>query len=317
MDTSPFISIIMPAYNCERFIAEAIESIQKQTHANWELLIGDDGSTDQTRHIAQSFAAKDQRIKVLQRDENVGYLQTCNELFEKCKGDLITFQDADDWSLPERLSRQVSQFLEDPRLGICGTWARYFDVNGKKSRTKCPAVTDKEIRENIFSANQFCGASVMIRKDVLLKVGKYRLFFDRIGNEDYDWTMRIVEKFNACNISEFLYCVRLVPGSISKNPDSPYKFFSGKLAVFLAMERKQFGKDSLDFSPPALLNAFVATLEKPFLDDPSKIFREAAFTNFHAGLKKQSLQYGWRACKTRPLKILNWKVFIDLLIKSI
>jgi len=317
MNNQPLVSIIMPAFNAEKYIAEAIESIISQTYTNWELLIADDGSADNTQQIISEYEKKESRIKTNHNSENIGYLRTCNKLFKLCKGDYITFQDADDWSDPNRIKKQLNVFLKDASLGICGTWAKYYNLEGAIIKDKITETEHEGISTKILERSQFCGASIMIKREVIDKVGVYKDFFHRIGNEDYDWSMRIVEQFKAANIPEFLYNVRVTTGSVSKRIGSCRKFFSDKIAVFLALERLTYDCDSLNSNSQALLNKYIESLEEPFIKDKSKKFREAAFTNYHSKLYKQSIGYAWLAVKKRPLKLINWKSLIAILLKSI
>lgn len=106
------VSVIMPSYNCEKFIAESIESVQAQTYTNWELLIVDDRSTDSSMQIAQEYASKDKRIKVFQNFENSGAAISRNYALRESKGKWIAFLDSDDLWLPEKLEKQIN-FMED------------------------------------------------------------------------------------------------------------------------------------------------------------------------------------------------------------
>ena len=101
------VSILMPAYNTAPFIAEAIESILTQTFTDFELLIADDASTDNTFEIARVFLEKDRRIKVFKHPENLGFVGNKNFLLKQASGDYIAWQDSDDISYPERIKVQM------------------------------------------------------------------------------------------------------------------------------------------------------------------------------------------------------------------
>lgn len=314
----PLVSIIMPVYNAFNYIETAINSILAQTYKNWELLILDDFSRDGTLHKIESFR-RDIRVSIYKNKHNIGYLKSCNKLFSLAKGDLITFQDADDWSDPQRIASQVEVFDKNPNIGICGTWAKYYTGDGKPFKEKKPAIDHDTILERIYNESQFCGASIMIKREVLQTAGYYKVFFDRIGNEDYDWSMRIIEQYQATNIPEFLYNVRVVKGSVSKKLGNHRKFFSNKTAVFLAMERQRYGMDSLNVQDSVQntpLDFYLRELDTPYLADPSKKYREASFVNFYAGIFNQSLVYALLAIKTKPFKLINWKAFIAVLLKG-
>ena len=110
----PRLTVIMPAYNAEEFLEESISSILNQTYSDFELLIGDDGSTDRTMEIIQSFC--DDRIIVMRNEKNLGIPCTLNRLIKASKGEYIARQDSDDISLPKRLEKQVDFLDKNPEI---------------------------------------------------------------------------------------------------------------------------------------------------------------------------------------------------------
>src|SRR6187401_56380 len=119
MKNGPLVSVIVPAFNCEGFILEAIESIVNQTYPNVEILVCDDASTDRTWSNLQGIG--DSRLKLFRNVENVGVVPTKNFLLSKAKGEFIVFQDADDSSHPRRIEKLLQQFNEDPELAACAS----------------------------------------------------------------------------------------------------------------------------------------------------------------------------------------------------
>lgn len=120
------VSIIMPAYNAAPYISESIQSVLAQTYQNWELIIVDDGSKDETFAIAQSYAQKDGRIKAIQQP-NAGASAARNRAFELSKGDFVKYFDADDLLNPEALEAQVNLALKNPGCIISGKWGRFYN----------------------------------------------------------------------------------------------------------------------------------------------------------------------------------------------
>lgn len=240
---SPKISIIMPAYNCEKHIAKAIESILSQEFSDFELLITDDASTDGTWGVINSYS--DQRIYTNKNKYNLGYLKTCNSLFNQCRGDFIAFQDADDWSHSKRLLKQLRFLTEYPEVSLVGVFCVL--VYGKSIQiVKKYPVNSEEIRLllNKGLTSLFCGATIMFRKKVLTKIGTYREFFDRIGSEDIDWYIRAIENFQTGNIPEPLYYYRQHPSSISKTKTlNPFKPLSTDFAYAFFIQRRLYSRD--------------------------------------------------------------------------
>ena len=256
------VSIILPVYNCERFVAQSINSIISQSYHHWELLICDDGSTDASYNILTQF--KDKRIRLFKNERNQGSLLTRNLLLHESKGEYITFQDADDLSEPERIISQLAVFT-DPEMMLCGTWARYFINTRTVSIKKTPADW-ADIKEYYKTKNPFCSASIMFRRKVIEELGVLRKYFFDKGNYDYDFTSRIVERYRSCNIQKSLYNVRILPDSNSRhiNCDRPLKFESHKIVQFLIEERETKLRDSLMSGDLALLKNLEETLLEPY-----------------------------------------------------
>ena len=116
-DNQPLVSIIMPVYNCEKYISEAIESVLSQSYQNWELLIVDDGSTDHSPEIIDRYAQKDVRIQSF-HNKNEGVSAARNFALSKISGELVTFIDSDDVYHPDRLQRMASVFENHPACDI-------------------------------------------------------------------------------------------------------------------------------------------------------------------------------------------------------
>ena len=122
------VSVIIPAYNCQGILGEALQSILHQTHEDLEILVADDGSKDRTKSVIDSFS--DKRIRTFHNDVNIGYLQTVNNLLNRATGDYITFQDADDWSDTSRIGLQL-RAIESDKVDACGTAIYYTNLRGK------------------------------------------------------------------------------------------------------------------------------------------------------------------------------------------
>lgn len=244
---TPLVSVIMSAYNVEKYIEGAVRSLLDQTYQNLEIVIADDGSTDSTRAIIDSI--DDSRIKKFHNESNLGLLVTWNKLLPLTQGPYITFQDGDDSSLPQRIECLVKFLESNPEVGLCGTnFIRYFGGWGLYQVSNYP-LTDADIRTEIKAGNvPFNGTRVMIRRQVYLKVGGFREFFKGLAAEDFDWILRISEKFQVANIPDVLYEYRYFKRSASKNSlESPTeRIFVSKIILFLADQRHKYGYDSID-----------------------------------------------------------------------
>lgn len=208
----PLVSVIIPCYNVEEYIERAVTSILTQTYKNLEIWIIDDASTDSTLEKINSFS--DERIRVVPFAENTQKVGAVNEVLKKVSGDYIAFQDADDWSAPERLDLQLNQFIKDPQLGICFTNYRYVG-----SRTFLPgkiSLTNDELKNEFLNFNHNrietsptnC-PTMMISREALNKTGGYDPYFSGRVAEDIQWIYRILKDFKGITLGRQLYNYRL------------------------------------------------------------------------------------------------------------
>lgn len=306
------VSVIMPVFNNEKFVAKAIESILNQTHQNFELLIADDGSNDESKKIIDSF--NDPRIRTFHNEKNMGALFTWNKLFEICDGEFITFQDADDVSDISRLEKQVSKFYEIIDLGICGTYATYVNENDMYLRTKTLPVTHKEIYRSLEKNHQFCGASIMITKKVLQDVGGYPEYFHRIGGEDYYWSAMIAEKYLSCNIPEPLYIVTATDDSISRNIKNVKQLIVFDMVRKLIADVRNGKANWIKEDIKPIINQYENELMKPYLNDKSLVYRKQAFIEAKNNNYFKAIKFAFDAVLKTPLQLLNHKILVYNLI---
>ena len=240
----PKISILVPAYNCSKYIRQCLSSILNQTYSNFEILISDDGSSDNTRAIIDGI--DDKRIRRFHNDQNLGKNSTCNSLFERTKGQYITVHDADDFSHPKRFELLL-RFMElNNDYVMCGS--SYYSVTEDGiniiDRNKMETSSEK-IRQNIKNESQFHGPTLLFKRDMVPMVGGLYRYFT--FGEDIDFTMRVVEKYQTCNLPHFLYNYRICPNSITKSVVnfSFERAVTNELRYFLASQRKLQGYDCL------------------------------------------------------------------------
>lgn len=210
----PVVSVLMPVYNAERYVAEAVESILTQTFTDFEFLIIDDGSTDGSLEILRRYEQSDDRIRLISRP-NTGYLVALNEMLAVARGEFIARMDADDISLPERLERQIAYLQSYPMCVAIGTCVLVVDPDGDPL-----CEWNKEQDHNVIDAlhldgrrgSVICHPSVMIRKQAIIDVGNYRDRFYMV--EDFDLFLRLAEIGELANLPTALFKYRMHPGSI-------------------------------------------------------------------------------------------------------
>lgn len=212
LPAKPLVTVSMPAFNSERYIAEAIESILAQTYTNFELIIVDDGSTDRTREIVERY--NDPRIIKIFSDHNRGLITTRNLIASIAKGKYLALLDADDRAFPGRLELQVG-FLESNGLDICGAdhWT-LNQANGEIKRSK-QRHTDSDIRALLSICSPLCNPAIMGRLEIF-KQFPYKSSY--MHAEDYClWTEIALAGYRFANIERKLIIYRLHSTQTSVN----------------------------------------------------------------------------------------------------
>lgn len=225
----PLISVIVPAYNAETFIAETIDSILSQTYPNIEILVVDDGSQDSTPEIVKAFAEKNQNIILLQQ-LNKGVASARNLAIEKSKGEYIAPIDADDIWFPKKLEKQMQLMLEsDPSLGMVYTWSVYLNEDSTLTKTCQTSYFEGNIFIPLLYGNCLGNASSpLIRRSCISKVGGYNCELKEQkaqGCEDWELYLRIAEYYKVKVVPEVLVGYRQVIGSMSFNAVAMKKSF--------------------------------------------------------------------------------------------
>jgi len=199
MTGSPLISVILPVYNAGSYLKEAVQSILNQSYSNFEFLIINDGSTDDSEDIAKAFS--DKRIQYISQT-NMGLAATLNKGLGMSKGVYIARQDQDDISHLERLRKQV-EFLEKHKdVNLLGTHAKVVSTDGKIMSYHDHATRSSILRFDLLFDNRFVHSSVMFRKEALKKVGNYTTV--KSFYEDYDLWYRFSVQGHVSNLGEVL-----------------------------------------------------------------------------------------------------------------
>ena len=200
----PSLSIITGAYNVADcpFFHKSITSILEQTFSDFEFIVCDDGSTDNTYELLKKYADTDNRIKLLQNEKNLGLVKTLNKCLEIAEGRFIARHDCDDYSALNRFEKQIKYLEENPDVSILGSAAYLFDENGIWGKDVMPR---KVRNEDFLFNNPYKHGSVILRRDALQKAGGYRIAKETVRNEDYDLFMRMQIFCKGENLEEPLY----------------------------------------------------------------------------------------------------------------
>jgi len=209
------ISVVMPVFNGERFLAEAMDSLLAQTFRDFEIVAVDDGSTDGTPAILNAFARKDSRVKVV-RGDHAGISAALNRGIEAATHDWIARMDADDVATPDRFEKQIAAARTNPGVVVWGTYAQHVDSNGKVLGISKTGPTSEDEYRKLRNAGEdvyVIHPTSMLRRDVVLKVGGYDSKFNFC--EDFELFDRMAEHGAVVALPEPLLLYRIHATSIS------------------------------------------------------------------------------------------------------
>ncbi len=199
-NTQPKVTVFIPVYNRERYVGAAIESILGQSFPDFELLVVDDGSTDRSVEVINSY--KDPRVRLVENGENLGIPRTRNRGLEFARGEYFAILDSDDCAYPRRLERQLAFLESHPDYVEIGTWGRAMDQQGQPlNRIKKQPVTWQEVKGHLLFHCCISNRSVMGRTAILRDFG-YRNDYFRC--QDYDLHVRLARHHKIGNLAEIL-----------------------------------------------------------------------------------------------------------------
>ncbi|MCD8025719.1 MAG: glycosyltransferase [Clostridiales bacterium] len=202
----PCISVLMGIYNCSATLETAVDCIINQTFEDWELIMCDDCSTDDTYKLACKLAQKDNRIKVIKNEVNRTLAPTLNHCLKYAKGKYCARMDGDDVCIPERFQKEVDFLESNSDFALVSASMDHFDENGKYGKSVFP---ENPTPTDFVSHTPFCHACCMIRTDILKKVNGYSENKDVERIEDYDLWLRLYEAgYKGYNFQESMYSMR-------------------------------------------------------------------------------------------------------------
>ncbi|MCC3155280.1 glycosyltransferase [Hymenobacter sp. BT770] len=221
MGNNPFVTVIMPVFNSELYIEEAINSIINQSYKNFEFLIFDDGSTDNSLALIKKY--KDKRLTVFHHSVNTGYVRHLNEGLKLAKGDFIARMDADDIAKPDRLQKQLSYLITNPDVGVCGSQVELF---GDRLDKMMVPKDHESIRIALMSYCPIWHPTVMIRKSLMAENNSnYNTAF--LYAEDYDLWTQLINRTRFHNLDEMLLKYRIHNQQVSSTKKSIQRKESG------------------------------------------------------------------------------------------
>ncbi len=235
----PLVSVVIPAYNSAGYIGDAVDSCLAQTYPNCEIIVVDDGSTDDTSHLLKTRYGE--RIRYIYQD-NAGPGAARNRGIEAARGTFVQFCDSDDQLLPSKIARCMEVFQEQPEVGVVYTNYDHVQPDGQ---TRLPIPTPALLSGDIFcdlllsNANAILTSTAVVRRAALLEIGLFDEQRDIVCVEDWDLFLRLATRYPFASIDEALVLYRRHPDGLTANP-----YFSalGRLIV-VQKARHYAGRD--------------------------------------------------------------------------
>ncbi|MFO7653420.1 MAG: glycosyltransferase family A protein [Candidatus Krumholzibacteriia bacterium] len=276
----PSVSVVIPAYNAESFVQQAISSALRQTVVPEEIIVVDDGSTDRTREAVETFGG---RVRYL-RQENAGAATARNTGIARATGTFVAFLDADDCWLPDKTEKQLQRFAVEPDLALVYCDKEWVTEAGEViPYADAPAhLPEGDIFRDLFRANYISSASeVIARREALMEVGLFSTD-PRLRNcQDYDLWLRMSARYRIGVVREKLVCYRRHPGNATLHPVR--RFVGMQAALNRAAALGPLSKDD------PLVKTRLSTLAAGF-----------GGGLFHAGEYRWARRAYWSAARTDP-----------------
>lgn len=298
-ESAPLISVIMPLYNTEQFVGQSIESILRQTLGDFELIVVDDCSTDGSYAVAERYARRDPRIRLLRNERNKGVAGTKNRGLDAVRGgEYVAFMDSDDLAAPDRLEKQVAFLATHPLVGVCGSGYTVFYPDGRQTFVQTP-LDHSGIAVEMLFGNPMAMPSITWRRSLVADAR----FDTACKAEDYEMWSRLQDRMRLANLPDNLLLYRRWENQVSTGQSSALdrsareiqrELFRRKLDLSLTDEQLDvWFRLSQHVGPPA----------RREIGDYASLLRRVAQANRRTGaydratLKKTALQHFKWACR--------------------
>jgi cellulose synthase/poly-beta-1,6-N-acetylglucosamine synthase-like glycosyltransferase len=287
----PQVTVVMPVFNAERYVCEAVESILSQTFGDFECLVFDDGSSDRSFELISQYPRRDSRVTVFQGDHE-GYARWLNRGIELARGNFIARMDADDISLPDRFMRQVRFLSENPSVVAVGCDAYCIDQDGDMIGVARHETDSLELQKSLLEGKLgvIAHPTAMIRRDALVRAGRYRPEYE--PTEDLDLWLRLLGEGQLANIPDLLF---------------KYRYHSSSVSHTRAERQQQLTRLLLDEHrrqhqlPPLPHNA--TSFEAPSVAAEHRRWARSSLALGHRSTARKHLRY---AMQTERLSIQGW-----------
>lgn len=295
----PMVSVVMPVFNAEKYLDEAIQSIREQSYENFELIAIDDGSTDKSLEILARHRDSDSRVRIISR-ANTGIVGALNDGIEKATGTLVARMDADDVAHPDRFMRQVAYLERSSNCVIVGTAVTFTCPFGVPHFDYCPPVNHGSIERELLIGNggAMIHPSVVMRLAAVEAIGGYRKAYE--WNEDLDLFLRLGKQGDYANLSDVLLFYRRHPQAVTATRKHVQNQLTKRAVREALVDR---GLDAAD----------TKNIVEPPEFKPVELYRRWGWNAIKKSYPAVARAHAFRALKHSPVSMLSWK----LLMKSI
>ncbi|HEY0008786.1 MAG TPA: glycosyltransferase [Tepidisphaeraceae bacterium] len=302
---TPVVSVILPAYNAERYIDSAVQSICAQTFTDFEFVIVNDGSRDNTETLLRAWAERDRRINLISRP-NTGYVRALIEAIDKSSGPLIARMDADDLASPERFEKQVAFLNAHPDVVVVGSSYELMDEHDRKLHVLHQPTDDPTLQRHCLAGTTpICHPSAMFRRAAYTSVGGYDESF--CPAEDLDLWLRLGEIGKLACLDEVLIRYRLHANSVSETRQNK-QVDAIRRACQNAANRR---------GVPNTFKADAGWREQPGAAGRVQQLLKYGWWAFNSGERSTARWYGTRAVRENPACKEAWKLLVVSLIKPL
>lgn len=244
--TEPLVSVLMPVYNVEKYIREAMDGVVQQTFEDFEFVIVDDCSTDGTVAIVEEYAARDPRIRLTSTPRNMGHTAALNLGLDETKGEFVARMDGDDVTFPPRFDLQLAYLQKHPECVALGTQVEFMDEEGDFLVRLNRQLAHEDIETNLMRGDclAMVHPTVMFRRDVVMAIGKYDSGLKK--GEDHDLYLRLAEHGRLANLPEVMLRVRRFPTSTTALSTQEEMIARTRDTIRRARERRGLPPDPIE-----------------------------------------------------------------------
>lgn len=242
MAQAPLVSVIINAYNVEPYLRECLDSVLGQTLDDLEVVFVNDGSTDATGAIAETYARRDARVRVVHNERNLGIPATINRALALSRGEFVAKADADDVSMPTRFEKQVAYLRAHPEVVMVGSSWVWIDQEGRVLGPQQLRASNRQLAQQMRKRCVLVHTGVMVRGELVRRIG-YREFFR--SSEDYDLFLRLCDHGEIAVLPEVLVKQRLTPHGVTVRRFREEEQFA-RYARRFARQRRRRGADDYE-----------------------------------------------------------------------